>query len=241
MSYIGNSPNYQNFARDKFNGGAASYTLTYTPGSQDALLVVVNGVVQDPTTDYTVSGTTLTPVTAWPAGTSNVVVLYLGRAADVGTPADTTVSTAKIVDNAVTTAKIADANVTGAKLSVSPITNSIGADVALNNTANFFDGPSVAQGASGTWFVSGTVTLWDTAGPAAFRAKLWDGTTVIASASTQNRLASCPVSITLSGYITNPTGNLRISVKDSTSVSGAILKDDSGVAKDSTITAIRIG
>src|SRR2546426_953355 len=40
---------------------------------------------------------------------------------------------------------------------LTPITNSLGADVALNNTANYFDGPSVAQGTSGTWFASGTV------------------------------------------------------------------------------------
>jgi hypothetical protein len=40
----------------------------------------------------------------------------------------------------------------------SPVTNSLGADVLLNNTANYFTGPSVAQGTSGTWFASGNVT-----------------------------------------------------------------------------------
>lgn len=64
-------------------------------------------------------------------------------------------------------------------LQITPLSNSLGADVPLNNTANYFDGPSVAQGTSGTWFASGTVTCKDTAG-ASFFAKLWDGASVLA-------------------------------------------------------------
>jgi hypothetical protein len=94
--YIGNSPLYQSFPRDRFNGGAASYTLTYNPQTPGAILVIVDGVVQDATNDYTTSGTTLTPTTVWPAGTNNVVVIYLGRSADIGTPSDDTVSIAKL-------------------------------------------------------------------------------------------------------------------------------------------------
>jgi len=124
---------------------------------------------------------------------------------------------------------------------MTPITNSLGADVALNNTGTYFDGPSVAQGTSGTWFVSGTVTCWDTSAAARFNCKLWDGTTVIASAGCVSHAGSNEVSITLSGYIVGPVGNLRISVKDSTATSGAILFNQSGNSKDSTITAIRIG
>lgn len=102
MSYVGNQPNFQQFAVDTFNGGGASHTLTYTPGSATAILVFVDGVHQKPTTDYTVSGTTLTPVTAWPSGTNNVVVLYLGRSADVPTPADNSVTSAKLATTAIT-------------------------------------------------------------------------------------------------------------------------------------------
>src|SRR5258708_17127371 len=42
------------------------------------------------------------------------------------------------------------------------ITNSLGADVLLNNTTIYFDGPSIAQGNTGTWSVSVTVTFTDT-------------------------------------------------------------------------------
>lgn len=125
-------------------------------------------------------------------------------------------------------------------LSMTPITNSLSGDVALNNTANYFDGPSVAQGTTGTWFASGTVTLTDTTGVSNLQAKLWDGTTVIASGFTQNVQASGNVIIALSGYLAAPAGNIRISVKDSTNATGKIVFNATGNSKDSTITAIRI-
>lgn len=123
-----------------------------------------------------------------------------------------------------------------------PITNSTSADVALNNTANYFDGPSIAQGTAGTWFVSGTVTLVDTtfAGAATF-CKLWDGTTVIDSAAINPPGANFFASVTLSGVITSPASNLRISCRDASATTGKIIFNNSGNSKDSTITAFRIG
>ena len=123
---------------------------------------------------------------------------------------------------------------------MSPITNSLGADVALNNTANYFDGPSVAQGTAGTWFVSGHVQCSDNTVAADFYVKLWDGTTLIASGHILLPSAGNRLGIHLSGFITSPAGNLRISVRDPSSVSGFILYNQSGNAKDCTITAIRI-
>jgi hypothetical protein len=120
------------------------------------------------------------------------------------------------------------------------LTNSLGADVNLNNTGSYFDGPSVAQGTVGVWLASGTVTLIDTAGSADFDVKLWDGTTVIASAQTQTGAASEKITVSLSGYLASPAGNLRISVKDKSSTSGLIKFNLSGNSKDSTISVIRI-
>ncbi len=120
-----------------------------------------------------------------------------------------------------------------------PITNSLGADVNLNNTANYFDGPSVAQGSTGTWFVSGLVSVTDV-GSAEFYAKLWDGTTVIASGSVTVGGANQRQNIALSGFISSPAGNLRISVRDITLTTGKISFNTTGNSKDSTITAIRI-
>lgn len=123
--------------------------------------------------------------------------------------------------------------------SLAKFTASLGADVNLNNTANYFDGPSVSQGTTGTWFVSGTITVTDP-GTARIHAKLWDGTTVIAATLSDVYTAGEYCSISLSGYITTPAGNLRISAKDVSTVNGKIVFNASGTSKDSTITAIRI-
>ena len=118
------------------------------------------------------------------------------------------------------------------------LTASLAADVALNNTASYFDGPSIAQGTSGTWCVSGTVTMQDTAA-AVFDVKLWDGTTVIAS-SRCNSTGAQSMTLSLSGYIASPSGNLRISAKDSTNTTGKIQANITSNSKDSTITAFRL-
>lgn len=119
--------------------------------------------------------------------------------------------------------------------------NSLGSDVALNNTANFFDGPTVAQGSIGRWLVTGSVTCVDNNGAASFAAKLWDGTNIIASGNLITSSINVSGVISLSGVITSPAGNLRISVKDGTSTGGKIIFNNTGASKDSTITAVRIG
>lgn len=121
-----------------------------------------------------------------------------------------------------------------------PITASLGADVALNNIANYFTGPQIAQGTVGTWFVSGTVSVLDTAGAANMRARLWDGTNIIDSGTATCAAANLRLTISLSGFMVSPANNLRISVRDITSTSGLITFNGSGDAKDSTISAFRI-
>jgi hypothetical protein len=136
---------------------------------------------------------------------------------------------------AVTVGQLSVADISGLG---SPITNSLAADVLLTDTNKFFDGPSIAQGTSGTWWVSGKVTLFSTSVDA-YNVKLWDGTTVIDSAQVNcavNRACVVP----LSGFIANPAGNLRISAGDWLSTNGKILANGSGAGKDSTISAFRI-
>lgn len=123
---------------------------------------------------------------------------------------------------------------------ISSLTNSLSSDVNLNNTASYFDGPSVAQGTVGTWFASGTVTLIDTGASSGFFLKLWDGTNVLASASQIGAIANGYLTVALSGQIASPTGNIRISVRDSSSTGGKILFNQSGNSKDSTVTVFRL-
>jgi hypothetical protein len=121
------------------------------------------------------------------------------------------------------------------------LTASLSGNVAMNNIANYFDGPSVAQGTSGTWFVSGKVTVNDTGSAANFNAKLWDGTTVIDSCRLTIVTVGAFGIISMSGIMTTPAGNLKISVQDASATTGLIQFNASGNSKDSTITAIRIG
>lgn len=118
--------------------------------------------------------------------------------------------------------------------------NSLGSDTALNNTSNYFDGPSVAQGTSGSWSANGTVTLTDTAGSATYYCKLWDGTTVISSGATNTVGANGIITMSLSGTLMTPAANIKVSCKDITSTSGKILFNASGNSKDSTLTLVRI-
>lgn len=121
------------------------------------------------------------------------------------------------------------------------ITNSLSGNVLLNNTGNYFDGPSVAQGATGTWYASGTVTAYDPGAASEIYCKLWDGTTVISSASftTNPGGGGTPNAVSLSGRIVTPAGNIRISCRDVTAATGLILFNQTGNSKDSTITATR--
>lgn len=117
-------------------------------------------------------------------------------------------------------------------------TTSLSSDVALNNVGTYFDGPTIAQGSSGVWWASGTATVGDT-GAAAFQAKLWDGTNIIASTEVF-ALANGTAAVPLSGFIVNPSSNIRISVKDISATTGTIQFNHSGNSKDSTISAFRI-
>lgn len=128
-----------------------------------------------------------------------------------------------------------------ADISPSTVSNILSGDVSLSNTANYFDGPSVSQGTTGIWLAIGTVTMNDTTGAANFQAKLWDGTTVAASAATRSVTASGAISLTLAGFFTSPVANIKISCKDSSSTSGNILANSSGNSKDSNLFAMRIG
>jgi len=67
MSYIGQqlpADTFSGFTTDSFtgDGSATTFTLSKAPFSEDGLIVVINNVIQKPTTNFTVSGTTLTIV-----------------------------------------------------------------------------------------------------------------------------------------------------------------------------------
>ena len=58
------------------NGTTTPFTLSHSVTNPQSIIVTLNGVAQEPTTDFTVSGTTLTFTTA-PAATSDIMVYFL--------------------------------------------------------------------------------------------------------------------------------------------------------------------
>jgi hypothetical protein len=99
MPYIGTDINYGNLAKQTGTGDGADTTpiaaLTYTVPSSESILVFLDGVCQVPSTDFTATGTTLTFTTA-PANGVAILVMFLGRSLDIGTPADNTVGLAQL-------------------------------------------------------------------------------------------------------------------------------------------------
>jgi hypothetical protein len=67
-------------------GSQVAFTLSTAPGSLNSVTVVINGLTMKPTTDYTVSGTTLTFTTA-PALSDEIMVRY-GRGITPGAATD---------------------------------------------------------------------------------------------------------------------------------------------------------
>lgn len=114
MSYIGAQPVTSNFNLDPFvaTAGQTAFTLSRAPASVNSIIVGIDGVIQQPTLAYTLSGTTLTLTSALLGGEA-VWVVHLGVAVMIPTPGDGTVTTAKIANNAVTTALLAATLISG--------------------------------------------------------------------------------------------------------------------------------
>lgn len=90
------------------NGVLTAFTLSGAPGSLGSLEAFISGVRQRPTTDYTLSGTTLTFTSAPPNAANNIFVRWIATTS-IGVPSDGTVTTIKVADAAITLAKIATA------------------------------------------------------------------------------------------------------------------------------------
>lgn len=117
MPFIGKNPkpvevsNFTTRVKDTFtpDGSTTQFTLSKAVGHANDIEVFVGNVRQQPTTAYTVNGTTLdfgsgnAPAT----GLDMYVVHQAGTLESSVVPADGTISSAKIVSGAVTDAKIA--------------------------------------------------------------------------------------------------------------------------------------
>jgi hypothetical protein len=105
MAYIGKTPITGNFVKlDAISvvNGQAAYTMN-NGGSAftdyenvNQFLVSLNGILQSPTTSFTVSSSTITFASNLQTGDSIDFIIVLGNTLDIGTPSDSTVSLAKL-------------------------------------------------------------------------------------------------------------------------------------------------
>jgi hypothetical protein len=95
MSYIGNTNSVQQYSPQiaYFSGDASTvaFTLPVSVVSAAQIIVAVANVIQNPSSAFTVSGTTLTFTSAPPSGTSNIWVQYTTLQTNIVTPAASSV------------------------------------------------------------------------------------------------------------------------------------------------------
>ena len=109
MPYVGKQPIIGNFVKldaivtsatatyNLLNGGVA-----YFPQTANNCIVSLNGVIQSPTSAYTISGSTIVFDSALTSADSIDFILVLGDVLSIGTPSDSTVSFAKVTSNLIT-------------------------------------------------------------------------------------------------------------------------------------------
>ena len=107
MSYIGKQPVVGNFqVCDSITvvNGQAAYTMQVggsdvEPESPNHMLVSLNGILQAPTSSYTISGATITFASNLATGDSIDFIMLLGNVLDIGTPSDGVITEPKLAAN----------------------------------------------------------------------------------------------------------------------------------------------
>ena len=166
MAYIGKSPQVGNFVKldaistsstnsyDLLNGGVA-----FTPESANHMIVSLNGVIQAPSTAFSVSGSTITflPSSGTLSSADTIdFILVLGNVLDIGTPSDSTVTNAKT--NFVSTSSNAGLSIKGDGTS-SGTGGQLQLNCSNNNHGIKLESPAHSAGQSYTLkFPTGNVT-----------------------------------------------------------------------------------
>jgi hypothetical protein len=121
-------------------------------------------------------------------------------------------------------------------------TKALTADVTMTNANQFYDGPSFSLTA-GSYLLNSVVTLTRAGGAADFTAKLWDGTTVRASAEGSTAAAGDFVVIPLvAAFALTATATMKVSVASTlaTNVMKAAATDNGAGNNASNLVAVQI-
>ena len=110
--------------------------------------------------------------------------------------------------------------------------------VNITGGSTFTNAVTVTQGTSGTWLATGQLTLGQASTNLSVFFRLWDGTTVMASGS-EELFAGDESVISIAGVISNPAGNIKLDFFGNANTTATF--NNSGLSKDCTLTAVRIG
>ncbi len=142
MAYIGNNPEVNVFTAkvDKFSGTGActQFTLSRTIDDANAILVVVNSVLQTPIASYNVSSGIVTFTEAPSLGSENILVNYTSpitltfNQVSTSQIAPSAVTSTQLANNSVTSDKIAPGTVIAADIAVGAITGNLIANNAVS-------------------------------------------------------------------------------------------------------------
>jgi len=103
MAYVGNNLTVQQYAPQiayfNGNGSTVAFTLPIAVVSGAQIIVAIENVIQNPSSSYSVSGTTLTFTSAPPSGTNNIWVEYTSLQTNFIQPAAGTVQTSSLASN----------------------------------------------------------------------------------------------------------------------------------------------
>ena len=108
MPYIGRQLTQGNFIKlddlqSQFDGSKTTFNLTtggksYKPGSANALLISLGGVIQEVGSAFTVNNDQIT-FSNPPTADANIFIIALGNSVTIGTPADGTINATKLNAN----------------------------------------------------------------------------------------------------------------------------------------------
>ena len=242
MAYIGREPqigNYQICDAISVVNGQAAYTMQVssadvTPESVNHMIVSLNGVIQNPGSSYTISGSTITFSSNLATGDSIDFIYLLGNVLDLGTPSDSTVTSAKLSGNLVTPGTL---DVNGQELILD-------ADADTSITADTDDQIDITiSGADDFQFTANTFTAQSGSSIVVPDGGLTFGSTAISSTAAEiNKLDGATVTTAEINYsdlaTLGTTAASKVFTADAnglTKVSGAVLNTEDTLTDQSTI------
>ena len=242
MAYIGREPqigNYQICDAISVVNGQAAYTMQVSstnviPESVNHMIVSLNGVIQKPGSSYTIASSTITFSSNLATGDSIDFIYLLGNVLDLGTPSDSTVTSAKLSGNLVTPGTL---DVNGQELILD-------ADADTSITADTDDQIDIkVSGADDFRITANTLTALSGSSVVVPDGGLTFGSTAISSTAAElNKLDGATVTTAEINYsdlaTLGTTAASKVFTADAnglTKVSGAVLNTEDTLTDQSTI------